>query len=250
MDNLLLDDYPLIILPSLAKEVGLNESIILQQLHYWLKKSTNERDGYKWVYNTYEDWVNQFPFWSVSTIRRTVTKLENANLIIVGNYNKLKIDNTKWYRINYPLLQHMSRPSVQNEQTTCSKWTDDLFKMNRPLPETTTETTSEITEDIYIPPSAHKSSPKKPTKKKYAEHVSLTEEEYQKLVAQFGEEGTQDKIENLNLYKGSKGKKYKSDYMTILSWHKKELKQKGGGQSERNQLLNKYNFDKERELKF
>jgi len=28
------------------------------------------------------------------------------------------------------------------------------------------------------------------------------------------------------------------------------LNQKGGGQSERNQLLNKYNFDKERELKF
>lgn len=151
MDNLLLDDYPLIILPSLAKEVGLNESIILQQLHYWLKKSTNERDGYKWVYNTYEDWVNQFPFWSVSTIRRTVTKLENANLIIVGNYNKLKIDNTKWYRINYPLLQHMSRPPVQNEQTTCSKWTDDLSKMNRPLPETTTEITSETTKPIYIP---------------------------------------------------------------------------------------------------
>lgn len=255
MDNLLLDDYPLIILPSLAKEVGLNESIILQQLHYWLKKSTNERDGYKWVYNTYEDWVNQFPFWSVSTIRRTVTKLENANLIIVGNYNKLKIDNTKWYRINYPLLQHMSRPSVQNEQTTCSNWTDDLFKMNRPLPETTTETTSEITEDIYIPPSAHKSSPKKPAKKKYAEHVSLTEEEYQKLVAQFGKEGTQDKIENLNLYKGSKGKKYKSDYMTILSWHKKELKQKGGGQSERlkeneRNILEQYNFNKERPLNF
>ena len=151
MNDLLLDDYPLIILPSLAEKVGLNESIILQQLHYWLQKSNNERDGFKWVYNTYDDWAAQFPFWSVSTIRRTVTKLENANLIIIGNYNKLKIDNTKWYRLNYPLLQGMSRPPVQNEQTTCSNWTDDLFKVNRPLPETTTETTSETTEKIYIP---------------------------------------------------------------------------------------------------
>ena len=156
------------------------------------------------------------------------------------------------YRLNYPLLQGMSRPPVHNEQTICSNWTDDLFKMNRPLPETTTEITSETTEDIYIPPSVPKPSPKKPTKKKYADFVSLTEEEYQKLVAQFGEEGTRDKIENLNLYKGSKGKKYKSDYMTILSWDKKEQKRKGGGQSERNQqnLLNQYDFDKERELKF
>ena len=151
MNQLLLDDYPLIILPSLAEKIGLNESIVLQQLHYWLKKSDNVRDDYKWVYNTYEDWNRQFPFWSVSTIRRTITKLENMELIIIGNYNKLKIDNTKWYRIDYEKLAHMSRPSVQNEQTTCSNWTDDLFKMNRPLPETTTETTSEITTNIYIP---------------------------------------------------------------------------------------------------
>lgn len=158
MNDLLLDDYPLIILPSLAEEVGLNESIILQQLHYWLKKSANERDGFRWVYNTYDDWAAQFPFWSVSTIRRTITKLEKDDLIIVGNYNKLKIDNTKWYRINYPKLQGMSRPPVQNEQTDCSKWTDDLVKMNRPLPETTTETTSETTKKKNSPKQVYDES--------------------------------------------------------------------------------------------
>ena len=228
MSQLLLDDYPLIILPSLAEKIGLNESIVLQQLHYWLKKSDNVRDDYKWVYNTYEDWNRQFPFWSVSTIRRTITKLENMELIIIGNYNKLKIDNTKWYRIDYEKLAHMSRPSVQNEQTTCSNWTDDLFKMNRPLPETTTETTSEITTS-HIPTPANEPSSKKPTKKKYEDYVSMTEEEHQKLIEQFGEKGTQDRIENLNLYKGSTGKKYRSDYLTILNW---ERKNKGGGRTE------------------
>ena len=158
MNDLLLDDYPLIILPSLAEQVGLNESIVLQQLHYWLKKSVNDRDGHRWVYNTYEDWAAQFPFWSVSTIRRTITKLEKDDLIIVGNYNKLKIDNTKWYRINYPKLQHMSRPPVQNEQTDCSKWTDDLVKMNRPLPETTTETTPETTKKKNSPKQVYDES--------------------------------------------------------------------------------------------
>jgi DnaD/phage-associated family protein len=143
VSRLLLDEKPLIILPSLAKTVGLNEAIILQQLHYWLQQSTNIRDGYKWVYNTYDDWKEQFPFWSKSTIRRTITKLENAGLIIVGKYNKLKIDNTKWYRINYEALEDMSRPSAQNEQTECSKWADGVLNLNTPLPETTTETTTE-----------------------------------------------------------------------------------------------------------
>lgn len=142
MSKLLLDDKPLIILPSLANKVGLNEAIILQQLHYWLGISTNKKDGEVWVYNTYDDWREQFPFWSVSTIRRTITKLENSGLIIVGKFNKLKIDNTKWYRIDYLQLESVNRPSVQNEQTNSSKRTDELFNMNKPLPESTSENTS------------------------------------------------------------------------------------------------------------
>jgi hypothetical protein len=95
LSKLLLDDKPLIVLPSLAGKVGLNESIVLQQLHYWLLDSKNIRDGFKWVYNTYEDWQKQFPFWSVRTLKRIITGLETDGLIITGNYNKLKIDRIK-----------------------------------------------------------------------------------------------------------------------------------------------------------
>ncbi len=56
----------------------------------------------------------------------------------------------------------------------------------------------------------------------YAEYVTLTEPEYQKLVDKFGEHGTKSRIEKLNLYKGSKGVKYSSDYMTILAWERKD----------------------------
>lgn len=147
MSKLLLDESPILVLPSLATKIGLNESIFLQQLHYWLKDSNNIRDNHKWVYNTYEDWSEQFPFWSVSTIRRIITKLENLNLLIIGKYNRLKIDKTKWYRINYETLQDMSSPSVQNEQSECSDWTDELSNLNRPLPEITTENTTKKKEE-------------------------------------------------------------------------------------------------------
>ena len=253
MNDLLLDDYPLIILPSLAEKVGLNESIILQQLHYWLQKSNNERDGFKWVYNTYDDWAAQFPFWSVSTIRRTVTKLENANLIIIGNYNKLKIDNTKWYRLNYPLLQGMSRPPVQNEQTTCSNWTDDLFKMNRPLPETTTETTSETTEKIYIPFREIIDYLNEKTSSKYKHTTRATKD---LIKARFNQGFDLDDFKKVIDNKTAEWlndpnmSKYLRPETLFGTKFESYLNQKGGGQSERNQLLNKYNFDKKRELKF
>ena len=59
-------------------------------------------------------------------------------------------------------------------------------------------------------------------KKIYAPSVFMTEQEYEKLVDRFGEEGTIDRIERLSLYKNSKGKKYKCDYSTILSWARRD----------------------------
>ena len=68
-------------------------------------------------------------------------------------------------------------------------------------------------------PEKPKKAPKtKPEKKKYAEFVTLTEDEYGKLVEKFGEEAVKRMIEILDNYKGSTGKKYASDYRTILNW--------------------------------
>lgn len=55
-------------------------------------------------------------------------------------------------------------------------------------------------------------------KKNYAEFVSMTKEEYKKLVDKYGKDFTDKCIEVLDNYKGSSGKKYKSDYRAILTW--------------------------------
>lgn len=65
---------------------------------------------------------------------------------------------------------------------------------------------------------------KKVKKNIYAENVSMTDEQFQKLIVQFGEVGARERIENLSLYKTSKGKKYKCDYSTILTWERKNAK--------------------------
>ena len=58
----------------------------------------------------------------------------------------------------------------------------------------------------------------KPEKIKYADFVSLTNAEYEALVAKLGEDGAKRCIEILDNYKGATGKKYKSDYRAILNW--------------------------------
>lgn len=132
MNNLLLDEHPLLVMPKLATLIGLNESIVLQQVHYWLKSKEQRQqdfiDDHYWVYNTYEQWQEQFPFWSIMTIRRTITKLENKGLLISGNYNMAGFDNTKWYSINYAALDNLVSPSVQNEQTNTTDYTETTTK--------------------------------------------------------------------------------------------------------------------------
>lgn len=115
--------------PKLAASIGLNEAIFLNQLHYWKQRSKNERDGYTWVYKTYVEWQGEFPFWSNATIRRTIKNLEKEDLLISSsNYNKMGIDKTKWYRINYKKLDGIA--IAQNEQMDCSNCTDELLKMS------------------------------------------------------------------------------------------------------------------------
>ena len=145
MSNLLLDERPIMVLPKLACEIGLNEAIILQQIHYWLQKSKNIEAGHKWIYNTYNAWQKQFPFWSIPTIRRTITSLEKQGVIVTGNFNKAGFDKTKWYRIDYQKIESMSRRCDQNDQTMRSIWTDGADQNDQTNTIDYTETTTETT---------------------------------------------------------------------------------------------------------
>lgn len=109
MNNLLFDERPLVILPSLAVALGdLDEAAILQQIHYWTQKNMNVVDGYSWVYNSMEEWQKQFPWLSKRSLDRKFKKLKEKNLLVIENHNKKKFDKTNWYRINYEELNKLS----------------------------------------------------------------------------------------------------------------------------------------------
>lgn len=80
------------------------------------------------------------------------------------------------------------------------------------------------TDTIYKKVKKSKNEKNVNKKNKHVEFVLLTSEEYQKLVDRFGVEDAKTRIERLNNYIGSKGKKYKSHYHTILNWAGKDEK--------------------------
>src|SRR5690625_7595588 len=85
MSKLIINERPLLVPPTLATKIGLNEAIVLQQVHFLSTISDNEIEGRTWVYNSYDEWQQQFPFWCRQTIVRILKRLYVADLLITYN---------------------------------------------------------------------------------------------------------------------------------------------------------------------
>lgn len=85
-----------------------------------------------------------------------------------------------------------------------------------PSPSKNVEATHQISEDNNI--NNKNINTHTVTKKKYSENVYLYDFEYKELINIYGENKTYKCIEELSLYKKSKGVEYKSDFATIKRW--------------------------------
>ena len=168
--SLLMPSRPIVINPDLAYSIGLNEAIALQQLNYWLQETNSglERDGVRWIYNTTEQWLEQFPFWSESTLKRTFTRLKSLGVLKVEQLNKSQRDMTNYYTINYEseLLDEVkvtksksskcTLPSGQNEpmeevKVKHSNGSKRTALIRSKCTDVLTENTTENTTDIKNP---------------------------------------------------------------------------------------------------
>ena len=101
---------------DVAERYGLQEAILLDWIVFWLAENErNERNFYEgrcWVFNSAKALAEKFHYLSPNTIQKTLKRLEDAGIIISGNFNKNKFDRTKWYSIadeyRYLLKEHRS----------------------------------------------------------------------------------------------------------------------------------------------
>lgn len=101
MNNLLIDDYPLVVLPTLAVKYGLNDAIVIQQIHYWSQRNKPSQDGFSWVYNSIPEWNKQFPFWSEKTIFSILKRLRECGVLIAEKKDENPWNHTLYYRLDY-----------------------------------------------------------------------------------------------------------------------------------------------------
>lgn len=107
--RLLINEAPLQVLPSLAAAIGLNEAIVLQQIHFLLGSHESiYEDDQRWIHRTMSEWTAQFSWWNTKTVQRTFTNLRKLKLVLTANHNLNKWDHTLSYRIDYDALEALS----------------------------------------------------------------------------------------------------------------------------------------------
>jgi len=161
MSSNLLDEPPMLILPSLAIAIGLDDALFLQQCWFWCEHYRRQRDlrhyhnGQWWIWNTLKSWQIQMPWWSTRTIKRIIARLRARDLLLVANYNLYQYDQTNWYTVvkaradaltappwgqNGPMEQAKLAPSMGTE------WPNGEGQNGPMLPETNPETTQKWVE--------------------------------------------------------------------------------------------------------
>jgi hypothetical protein len=163
MSSNLLDEPPMLILPSLAIAIGLDGALFLQQCWFWCEHYRRQRDlrhyhnGQWWIWNTVDSWRLQFPWWSTRTIARIIARLRKKGLLHIARYNLYRYDQTLWYTVDKERADELTvlhEPSCQNgmmdhakmAQSILPEWQDGSCQNGMMLPETTPETTQRWSE--------------------------------------------------------------------------------------------------------
>ena len=103
----LMDDN-VIISRALAVKIGINEAILLQEIHRQAMQTTEKHEGHRWIRKSTKEWQSDIPFMSLSTIKRTISSLKERKLIrSTSVLNSDLADRTNWYRVNYSELKQL-----------------------------------------------------------------------------------------------------------------------------------------------
>lgn len=91
-----------------AERYGLQQAVVLQHIIWWVLRNgvygKNFRDNRFWTYNSVKAFKHEFPFLTQKQIRKCLQDLKRDGAVLVGTYNKMRADRTKWYTLSDALL--------------------------------------------------------------------------------------------------------------------------------------------------
>ena len=108
---------------KIAKQYGLEESILLENIYFWVKKNKcnnqNYHNGKYWTYNSIKAFSALFPYMSESKIYRTLKNLEENGLIEISDFNENRYKRPSWYTLTEKALKlYNDKDLFQNETST------------------------------------------------------------------------------------------------------------------------------------
>ena len=110
--NLLILESLLLILLTLAQQIGLDIAILQQQLHFRLKHQGQERNRMLWYCQTYTNWTKQVPFWNESKSKRLFIKLEKVGIVkLKDKYNTFLSILKNVFKLSTVCSIHFSMPT-------------------------------------------------------------------------------------------------------------------------------------------
>ena len=192
-----------------------------EKLLYALITALSNKEGYCYASNKYlGEKLNVDP----QTVSRWIGNLRKYNYLVIDiiRNEKQEIIQRKIYPNDVPYLLNNRYPYILNNQESI----DEKVKENN---------------INYNNINTHTVR-----KEKFLENVYLYDYEYKELVSSYGETKANKCIEELSLYKKSKGVEYKSDFATIKRWvilRVEEVEQRQEKQSNTKKKSNRFNYE-------
>lgn len=113
-----------------AIALGERAAMIIQEIHHWVSEHFRAKDkrylydGAYWIWNSYKQWKKTFPFIPEPSLKKIILGLESQGILVSGEFNKNRGDRTKWYRINYDLLEQTLLPAEAEYNRICEEALD------------------------------------------------------------------------------------------------------------------------------
>lgn len=96
----LINEQPLLVLPSLATKIGVSQALLLQTLATLTHKQGTVVDGKTWLRITNQELHTILPFWNISTVRDNLDKLEDHGYLKISHFGSGQYDPTNWYFVD------------------------------------------------------------------------------------------------------------------------------------------------------
>ena len=178
----------------------------------------------------------KYPLSLIPAMARRYNTTAEKMKIVVSGYGLFEIDEDVFFSIS--LMNRMGKMDAMRQQRieAGKKSAEKRLLLNekpttveRPLNEKATSV--QQLKESKVKESKVKEKKRKEIKNTYSEFVTMTTDEYDRLVNEFGQDAVIRMIEILNNYKGANGKKYDSDNLAIRNWVAKRY------QEEQNQTV-------------